>query len=117
MKMPTHCPCCHNPLLNEFTPTSIDGEFLRKTCFTKVGHRFSCVTCRDDNMADHAAIELFSKGLVKVNVIWDFQKQNVLVATSYLTNIESIQTLPFFEPDFTDYQKLIDKLRTYLTFS
>ena len=51
-----------------------------------------------------------------IYVTWDFVLQRV-----YITKKEEFkavdQTIPWFEPDLTNYNKLINKVKTYLVFS
>lgn len=115
MKMPIVCPCCHEPLLNEFNKKRNGIEYITKNCLRKLDHKFTCLTYRNDGYADYAGVELYSKDMIRVN--WDFIRQTIFISKGPEYTVTSTRDLPYFEPDFSDYGKLIAKLKTYVTFS
>lgn len=50
----------------------------------------------------------------KVEVTWHILSEELIVKKD--TEILGMR-LPYFEPDFSNYPKLLDKLRTYMVFS
>lgn len=50
---------------------------------------------------------------------WNFKKQHLTITDGFLgeTFYEPNSLVPWFEPDLSEYDKLIKKLKTYLTFS
>ena len=115
MIIPTRCPCCNDPLLNEFIPNYIGECKVRKSCLKVFGHKFVCMIGSTD-IIETIGVELYNKTLVRVN--WVFSTQQIIVTKGLLKNKQyTIINLPYFEPDFSDYNKLIKKLRTYMVFS
>lgn len=114
MKMPTHCPCCGDPLLNEFRSTAVK-EYLHKRCSSRLDHKFACTSNKEpyDEMFS-MGIEIDTLNMIRVN--WVFDRQEVFVCKDP-NNMNNVHSLPYFEPDLSDYRKLVDKLRTYVMFS
>ena len=50
---------------------------------------------------------------------WNFKKQHLTITRGWLgeTFYEPNSVVPWFEPNLSEYDKLIKKLRTYITFS
>ncbi len=109
--MPTKCPCCGGPLLNEF---KIDRtkEYLRKSCTSRLDHRFACISHNAPyDTTSTMGIEIDVKNMISVNWIFDTKMMFVCSGES------DTHSLPYFEPDLSDYRKLVAKLRTYVMFS
>jgi hypothetical protein len=119
MKIPTKCPCCHDPLLSSYQESRSGPGKWKKTCANKLSHKFTCM--HDDNSEELILIgvELSSK----VYATWWLDGQKLVISsvvpplTSIYSSRESYIWLPYFEPDISNYKKLIDKLKTYLVFS
>ncbi len=111
MKMPTHCPCCGDPLVNEFRSTIVK-EYLHKSCRSRLDHKFACTSNDEpyDTMYS-MGIEIDTQNLIRVN--WMFERKEMFVCRDE----DDVHSLPYFEPDLSDYRKLVDKLRTYVMFS
>ncbi len=114
MKMPSHCPFCQEPLLNEFRETRNGDTFLRKTCFRKPDHKVTYVSRCDECEIELMGIELHAQDMLRAN--WNFISKELFV-TRGPPEIATSQPMPYFEPKLDDYKKLVEKIKTYLPFS
>lgn len=109
MKPYKDCPKCHRPLLNEYTYHRNSVVECKKTCIN-TDHYLSFV--ENNDIIKYFALTLEFKRQISIN--WDFIYQHTFV---YDASRASQLQIPFFEPDLKDYNKLIKKCKTYLTFS
>lgn len=109
-EMPSKCPICREPLLNDYQNIARGRTRLTKKCHKFLDHR---ITIRASDI-DHTYINWISIPWGDKSVInWYYGTGRLLLNT-----IEGIDYhIPFFEPDFSDFKKLKDKLKTYLVFS
>lgn len=111
------CPKCHGVLKNEYAPIGPNEEILIRSC-EKVDHTFKC-TLSGNNEIQRITIRISTNPLIKV--CWNIEDNKVIVSKG--TVMEMLKKgggdleLPFFEPDFTDYNRLVDKVKTLLIFS
>lgn len=118
MNIPTHCPKCKGPLTNDFYEDR-KGNYFIKRCRTRPDHQFQCIF--DENAPDlkSATVSISMNPLIRV--AWRFDECTLSVARGSLEEIirnnGQEEQLPFFEPDFSNYKKLINKLKLYVTFS
>lgn len=107
MNVPTKCPVCGDPLLNSFG-IAPEGKSLWKSCNKRLNHNIEFFLQSEvDNRVGR-----FTIILGKLRVSWWLSEQRLQIIKD-----GKVEDLPFFEPDLSDYGKLINKLRTYLTFS
>lgn len=123
MEIPINCPICNHPLINTFNSTT--DLVVYKNCRLRPDHIFSCAVFMEDFMAneknkvDRISFTLSMSPLLSV-VIYP---QGKLIhigkrAPNETAQIVCAEELPFYvEPDFSDYPKLIAKLKTYILFS
>ncbi len=110
MKMPGQCPICRGVMSNEYSGQR--QQHFVKQCTKKVTHHivFKADSENHDNVHYFfIALSGLSPGL---RVFWYPENNHVLLDT-----FKSSERLPYFEPDFTNYRKLISKLKTYILFS
>jgi hypothetical protein len=124
MKMLVNCPCCNDPLLNEFYESISGFEYLRKKCTRKLDHYFMCVIIlyKDDNIKTMTRDDMTSMVIridTKLNVyaVWNFQAELLMLQKGCDVNVETCTYLDFFVPDLSNYKKLVKKLNTYKVFS
>jgi hypothetical protein len=113
MKALSHCPKCHNPLMNTYKrgPTPNQGYWI-KDCIHFTDHNFLSRTIQnDDNQLSDLQIAIRMKPYIVAS--WDFCENTLKITYT----IDNIIYLPFFEPDFADFSALVKKLRTYLVFA
>lgn len=114
MKMPRKCPICNEPLMNQFKETyDKNGYALEKTCDKKLDHIFFCASKK----ADEDEVYVVSATTREKNsfmALWVVPEKKLHVARASAANRTII---PYFEPDFTNFKKLYDKLRMYILFS
>jgi hypothetical protein len=111
MKIPIDCPICNSPLLNEYIGApQTQLQILHKSCKKTLGHRITFVA----SPHDHDTVQVISIDLsTDKRINWYPPIQNLLINSSDGTDYH----LPYFEPDFSSYNKLIQKIKTYMTFS
>ncbi len=118
VSIPTHCPKCKDALLNEYYEDKT-GKYFRKHCKTKLSHKFQCAFEDDAEYLAHATIAISVDPLIRVS--WNFKKELLEIAHGTLEDIVrrnmELETIPFFVPDFSDYDGLIRKVKLYITFS
>lgn len=116
MKTPTVCPKCHGPLLNTELPLRNGESAWKKTCINKLNHHFTCVTHQyDDDSVEIIIIEI-NQGNVPLKVSWYFTPRMLIVYKEIIGSDDAIK-IPWVEPNIHEYDKLIDKIKTYIVFS
>lgn len=115
----TRCPKCGDPLVNDFLP-SFPGtdDLLRKSCKKRLNHQFQCLIDQKDNSLHSVTVAISLNPLIRV--AWYFKTREFLLATGTIEQVvanHSEVELPFFEPDFSDYDRLVAKVKTYVMFS
>lgn len=98
---------------NNSSLTSVSVTAESRSC-TSVYH---CVIIVSNiiNLDSIGTIKLLVDPLKKMWAIWNFYENSFRIE---FVDKKSIVQLPFFEPDFSlGYQKLANKIKTYITFS
>ena len=115
MKMPINCPICGDPLVDFLS--KITAVSIHKSCDKQLNHKlFIKFTTEDEaeyislypSHSFHRII-WYSKNLVAP---YGERGRGILVDSG-----RKFAYIPYFEPDFSDYPKLLAKLKTYLLFS
>ena len=118
MKDFVNCPKCHGVLKHDYAFIGPNEEVLIRTC-EQVSHYFKCVSDSQTNELQRVTIRISTSPLIKVS--WNIEDKKIIVnkgtLQEALSNDGGEMQLPFFEPDFSDYNKLISKIKTYLIFS
>lgn len=109
MKAPIHCPVCGDPLLNTFPPAEDLNNKVTKTCSRRINHNI--VILVEDDEVTQLAIDI-GNGL---QAIWLFLLEAVWIQG--IKKDKEVVILPFFEPDLSNYTRLVEKVKTYLVFS
>lgn len=123
MKIPNVCPYCGDAMLNNYIDMN-DSTVLSQICSLRPDHVIK-IRSNADGKSYHRMADTLT---VRVDMsppmtwaIWDFREQTITIAKSSFTYTvgkkHGSTLIPFFEPDLSDYPKLIDKLRTYIAFS
>lgn len=115
--MPSTCPVCHYPLVNDYVPNKDQTERLVKKCTHMLNHKliFGSHYKRHDEIT---MIELHFDFPLIIN--WgyiDEQLTHCYLTKGPITTDNLPMPLPNFEPDFSDYKKLVNKIKTYMVFS
>lgn len=114
MKTPACCPCCGGPLRNDFSPK----DHLILSCDKRVNHKFVgyCFKNQYDTMYK-ASIMVDSAS--QLEACWWFSPKEMAVYNLDINSKEgkNVVWLPWFEPDFANYKRLIEKVKTYIIFS
>lgn len=116
MKTPITCPKCHGPLLNTELPLRNGESAWKKTCTNKLNHHFTCVTHQyDDDLVEIIVIGI-NRGNVPLKISWYFTPRMLMVYKEVIGSDDAIR-IPWVEPNIHEYDKLIDKIKTYIVFS
>jgi hypothetical protein len=113
MKVLSHCPKCHGPLLNEAVPT-ISLPYWTKSCLNKPDHKFIITTVPGN---DDLIVRITLQVKTDLMVTWDPTTSKCWVSDDWDLFPHPAMYIPYFEPDLSDYQKLIDKVKLYVLFS
>lgn len=113
MKDPINCPVCGDAMLNVFPPAEDmeSSHKVTKYCTLRLNHKITMIVNGDE--VTQVSIDL-GNGLEAVfllllNKIW--------VQPTKASKKEGFQVLPGFEPDLSNYKKLVEKVKTYLVFA
>lgn len=105
MKLPTHCPICNDVMITEFVPLKVS-----KFCGHRPTHYIKFIAFETDDVFEIILrISVSPMSYIK----WVFPSELLRIETAGL----DLMYLPWFEPDLTNYNKLLDKIKTYLLFS
>jgi hypothetical protein len=121
MKMPINCPICNDIMLSNFS--GVNSSELKKTCKNKIDH---FITYTSDKY-DYGTVIVITLRLDIGTMVWEPElSEDVANETAYNPEaafrivpnqgFSSIE-LEYFEPDFSNFQKLLAKLKTYITFA
>jgi hypothetical protein len=107
MKTPTNCPFCNGPLINEY-----EQRFINKYCSKYIDHNILIRPwTTDTNQVDFISIDYGFKDKVADRIIWYFTGQILLCRVN-----GKDYELPWFEPDLSNYSKLVNKIKLYTIF-
>ena len=116
MKTPTICPKCHGPLLNTELPLRGGTGVWKKTCTDKLNHHFTCITQpNNDDLIEIVVIKI-NRGATPLKVGWYFTARMLMVYKEVVGSADAIK-IPWVEPTLDEYDKLIEKIKTYVVFS
>ena len=110
MNFPTNCPLCNSKLV--ISPVSSQIH-MSAYCNCETTWNFIRIESRH-----HEVTEIILR-ISPVNTSpfmyakWLFRAKEVRVETEDKANVY----LPWFEPDFSNYNALVDKIKTYILFS
>lgn len=118
MKAPSNCPFCNDPMINDFPSTRMH-ETQVKRCSKRANHNFSCSLLIDSNEAFMITIIISHEPFLKA--VWNLTNSELFIFNTFqvngkLTGNTRLQ-LPYFIPDLNNWNKLMNKLKLYLTFS
>ncbi|HEY5268309.1 MAG TPA: hypothetical protein VII94_04200 [Candidatus Saccharimonadales bacterium] len=107
MKLYERCPICDEGFLNDKAYESIGV----KRCPSN-DHRFIMIT-------KGALVSIVIRINDKLSVTWFFGSASTLYIEVFNSdrNLAPFIGIPFFEPDFSNYPKLIEKIKTYVVFA
>lgn len=113
MKTFSYCPKCKDTLMSDIRPTRNGGEYWTKQCMNKVDHSvFAASTVNDSDELDHLTISVVANPYIFAH--WSFSNRTFRIDRF---NDKIGLQLPFFEPDLSDYDKLLNKIKNYIVLS
>lgn len=112
MKAPIKCPVCGDPMLNTFPPAEDLNNRVTKSCTLRLDHKITILAEGDEvsQMSIDLGNGLEAIFLFLMGKIW-------IQPTKASKKDKNFVVLPMFEPDLSNYKKLVDKVKTYLVFS
>jgi hypothetical protein len=110
MKTLIYCPKCRKPLKSEHIYLGPDTYYWNKDC-VDITHRFYSRTLigNDDELV-YVLLTLSVKKFLMAG--WELRDKRAFIRTP-----SKDYPIPFFIPNFSNYDKLINKLKTYALFS
>ncbi len=112
MKAPINCPVCGDPMLNIFPPAEDYGNKVTKYCTRRIDHKITMIV--EDNDVSQMSIDLGNGQ----EAVWLFILGAVWIqATKFSKDPKSTMVLPWFDPELSNYKRLVEKVKTYLVFS
>lgn len=125
MKIPINCPVCSLPMKNNFIKWKAGSniEILKKSCVRRINHSLMFISL--PGIEDIAGeVQLFTpikNGFLSTTWLTDYKitvkkiplPTNLSLLSPFNTGID----IPYFEPDFSNLQKVISKIKLYTTFS
>jgi hypothetical protein len=109
MKIFINCPKCNDPLLNIFQQT-----FHIKKCEKHLDHYFQSWIKEGEELLYSATIQLYSN--ISIFAFWNFKEMICKIYGGPIYPKEPTiqeQSISYFEPDFTHYDQLINKMKIY----
>ncbi len=110
MKMPLECPFCSGPMINDFAHVT---GVQQKRCDKQITHNVQLIARKGDN--DTVNIIRIRLGPYRT-IEWNLGNQICAVTYVKYPVKKTVDLLPFFMPDLTDYNSLMEKVNTYLLF-
>lgn len=106
MIIPANCPSCKRPLLNKFLFSTIEKECIQ------INHYFKCISRGDIPIIIEIEIDVKSRTRLR----WNYPLN--IISIYKFTEIHKLDEsgIPWFEPDLSDYPRLLRKLRKYVLF-
>lgn len=102
------CPKCGDVLLKEYN--SFDECY--KSCENRIDHKINIRSSANDKLK---LIAINIDPMVKV--IWNFRLEVIQIQDLNITRVPVNSNVPFFKPNLLEYDKLLNKIRTYILFS
>lgn len=109
-----NCPKCGDPLINDFLPENK----IRKHCKKRLDHQFQCIISASNEL-EAFSITISMDPLTRVG--WEFNQKKCVVNVGTIQDIirrkdDGFQ-LPYWDPDLSNWEELVRKVKAYLTFS
>ena len=90
------------------------GQNPTKHCSLKIDHKISFILSKDSETVKSLSLSLDINR--KTQVSWMFDTKEIWIIDVSPDTEKGIVTIPWFDPDFSDYKKLINKIKTYVLF-
>lgn len=115
MQLPILCPACNQPLLNNYKDYPTNRPYrLEKSCRIKPDHIFFCASKKGcDDEIGFLKITIDTNKMLTFN--WELNIKRLYFTTGYMPNI--ITDIPYFEPDLSNYIKLVKKIKIIVPFA
>lgn len=116
MNIPASCPIC-NALLQDYKDDILADHETVKRCFDEKHHISFLIINKELNQ-----VSISFDIEAGQDAVWFNLNTALPIFAIVKTNAQGVgrfshQLLPYFEPDLSDYPKLINKIKIYLLFS
>lgn len=117
MNLPIKCPICNKIMLTTYHESYSDSMFLTKSCNQNITHKLE-FNNYNSNSDQVYSIKFSAAFFPKVYMVWNFGNKlfSVIKENNREFAAPIVNDMPVFNPDFSDYRKLIEKVKIYLTF-
>lgn len=120
MKIYSRCPICNNPMVTSFGDSKVPGIKQIKSisiqeCIKYLSHKISIYSI--SSTQEIYKIELMINTNPMQYVVWAYTYMECWIFSEKEDGTFTKTILPFFDPDLSNYKKLIEKVKTYLIFS
>ncbi|HEY5268308.1 MAG TPA: hypothetical protein VII94_04195 [Candidatus Saccharimonadales bacterium] len=106
MKIPVKCPICGDVMMTRFE------RIMYKICSTHINHGIQFISNDDCFTVRQVILRVSTSPFIYAK--WIFNAEIIRIETEgTLNNI----ILPWFEPDLSNYKKLLEKIKTYILLS
>ena len=105
-----HCPICGSDLSEE-----IEYDEVLKRCSSTDDHNYSFVYSYYFRTYLYVRLIFLDKTDTVYNVKWDFTTNSIRISTN--GDSSKILNIPMFDADFSNLEKTISKIKTYILFS
>lgn len=109
MKVPTNCPICRGTMKNRFYYHA-KSETLEKECH-EITHHIKYTVDPNKNIILDVKLRVWKK-----DFIWIPPCEKKIDSKFVIIQGTSGEILPYFEPNFSNYSALLNKLKTYMLF-
>jgi hypothetical protein len=110
MKTPINCPFCGDILRSDYTNSYEGISILQKKCDKKLNHKITFHPfVGNEDYVNYIDIPLVGNSYIQ----WFLGAFQVEIITDGKLDV----ALPWFEPDLSNFTKLMNKIKTYLLFS
>lgn len=116
MKSPTTCPCCNGVLRNNFLdPNGVKVTRIEKICDKQINHQFRSYQYEDSDNIFAIDIEIDKES--QIHAFFQLSTKTISIYKGNKLHARDALKLPYFEPDLSNYNKVVDKIRTYVLLS
>lgn len=124
MKSYKNCPYCDGILRYDYG-YDLERTILNQTCSSKIDHFIRIKSRANDYSGESLIIRIDMENLSSpfTWAVWNFKAQTIVITKGYYVGyslrnmLGNIAYIPFFEPDLSDYPKLVNKIKGYIVFS
>lgn len=115
MKSPEKCPSCDGVLRSNFLDQGLKISRIEKICDLHLNHKFK--SYEYDKTNEIFAIEIEIDKESRVHALFQLTTKQIMIFKGRKLVARDSLKLPYFEPDLENYNKIINKIKTYIMMS